>query len=226
MNIRIGASAVILSAMLPLTGCAGPGANPVVSSGDEFGGGPSSPRDGDDSSQQHDSNPSASTDDATPRGFQFESGFLEFGEFDPYTLGDDIFNPCTEITEEEFAEAGFEGMWFEDDGTDPLGRGMASCFFAGDLPDGVIHGFLNSQLNRSIAAEHDLVVREYTSLLLPQLYAVAPRGENEGMCFIQVDTVRGSFGTQAGGSPKRTTTDDACKLAIEDLETLYEHFGR
>ena len=96
--------------MLALTGCAGLGVNPAVSSGDESGSEPSSPRHGDDSSQQHDSNPSASTDDATPRGFQFESGFLEFGEFDPYTLGNDIFNPCTEITEEEFAAAGFEGM--------------------------------------------------------------------------------------------------------------------
>lgn len=226
MNIKIRAAAVILSAMLALTGCAGPGENPAASSGNEFGGEFSSPRDGDDSSQQHVSDPSASTDDVTPRGFQFESGFLEFGEFDPYTLGDDIFNPCTEINEEEFAEAGFEGMWFEDDGTDPLGRGMASCFFAGDLPDGVLHGFSNGQLNRSIAAERGLLVREYTSSLLPELYAVAPRGGNEGMCFIQIDTVRGSFGTQAGGSPNRTTTDEACKLAIKDFETLYEHFGR
>ncbi len=45
-----------------------------------------------------------------PRGFEFESGFLEFGDFDPYTIGDDIFNPCTEITEQEFAAAGFEQM--------------------------------------------------------------------------------------------------------------------
>ena len=163
---------------------------------------------------------------AAPRGFEFESGFLEFGDFDPYAIGDDGFNPCTEITEQEFATAGFEDMWFEDDGAGALGRGMSSCFFAGDLPDGVVHGFSNGQLNRSIAAERGLLVREYTSLLLPELYAVAPRGGNEGMCFIQIDTVRGSFGTQAGGSPNRTTTDEACKLAIKDLETLYNHFGK
>ena len=44
------------------------------------------------------------------RGFEFASGFLEFGDFDPYTIGDDGFNPCTEITEQEFAAAGFEQM--------------------------------------------------------------------------------------------------------------------
>ena len=69
-------------------------------------------------------------DDAAPRGFEFESGFLEFGDFDPYTLGDDIFNPCTEITEQEFAAAGFEAMQY-DDGNNPFSRGIPSCDFGG-----------------------------------------------------------------------------------------------
>ena len=216
MKKSIVVAVTVLVAGGLLAGCAG--AEVGVESATDAGGV------GEVSQQSGSDQPTAA--DAAPRGFEFASGFLEFGDFDPYAIGDDGFKPCTEISEEEFATAGFEDMWFENDGAGVLARGMASCFFAGDLPDGVLHGFSNGKLNRSIAAERGLLVREHTSSLLPELYAVAPRGGNDGMCFIQIDTVRGSFGTQAGGSPNRTTTDEACKLAIKDLETLYSHFGK
>ena len=225
VNIRTGAAAVILSAMLALTGCAGPGVNPAASSGDESGSEPSSPRDGDDASQQHDSNPSASADDATPRGFQFESGFLEFGEFDPYTLGDDIFNPCTEITEEEFAAAGFEQMeYYGVD--DPFNRGIASCDFASNRKDAVGGGFYGGVINRRVAEEQGLVMPEHQSKVLPELYTLPASTGIEGACYTQIDTPRGAFGTHAGGSPRRITTDEACALAIEYAERIFLRYGR
>ena len=42
--------------------------------------------------------------------FHFVSGTLELGEFDPATLGDDLFDPCTEISAEEYAVAGMTGV--------------------------------------------------------------------------------------------------------------------
>ena len=163
-------------------------------------------------------------DDAAPRGFEFASGFLEFGDFDPYTLGDDIFNPCTEITEEEFAAAGFSNKRHQTK-PDAFNRGMTSCYFGKRRSDGVTRGFSNGTLNRSVAEELDLVMDPRPSELLPEMYLLKPRGGNEGMCFTQIDTNRGGFGTQAGGSPIRISTDEACDMAIADLESLYEAYG-
>ena len=42
--------------------------------------------------------------------FHFASGTLELGDFDPATLGDDLFDPCTEISAEEYAAAGMTGV--------------------------------------------------------------------------------------------------------------------
>ena len=159
-----------------------------------------------------------------PRGFEFASGFLEFGDFDPYTLGDDIFNPCTEITEEEFAAAGFSNKRHQTK-PDAFNRGMTSCYFGERRSDGVTRGFSNGTLNRSVAEELDLVMDPRPSELLPEMYLLKPRGGNEGMCFTQIDTNRGGFGTQAGGSPIRISTDEACDMAIADLESLYEAYG-
>lgn len=164
-------------------------------------------------------------DDAAPRGFEFASGFLEFGDFDPYTLGDDIFNPCTEITEEEFAAAGFSNKRHQTK-PDAFNRGMTSCYFGERRPDGVTRGFSNGTLNRNIANERNLVLDPHPSELLPEMYVLRPRGDNEGICFTQIDTKRGGFGTQAGGSPIRISTNEACSMAIADLESLYEMYGK
>ena len=162
--------------------------------------------------------------DAAPRGFEFASGFLEFGDFDPYTLGDGIFNPCTEITEEEFAAAGFSNKRHQTK-PDALSDGMTSCYFGEIRDDGVVRGFSNGTINRVVAEERDLVIHGYTSELLPEMYVLKPRRDNGASCFTQIDTVRGGFGTQVAGPRGRITTDEACALAINDLEALYVRYG-
>ena len=157
------------------------------------------------------------------RGFEFESGFLEFGDFDPYTLGDDGFNPCTEITEEEFAAAGFEGMNY--DGENPLSKGLAVCDFASDRDDAAGGGFYGGVIDRHIAEQRGLILAEYESKVLPELYTLAAANGMEGVCYTQIDTVRGGFGTQAGGSPRRITTGEACEMAIEYAERLFLNYG-
>ena len=158
-----------------------------------------------------------------PRGFEFASGFLEFGDFDPYTLGDDGFNPCTEITEQEFVEAGFEGMNY--DGENPLSKGLAVCDFASDRDDAAGGGFYGGVIDRHIAEQRGLVLAEYQSKVLPELYTLAAANGMEGVCYTQIDTVRGAFGTQAGGSPRRITTGEACEMAIEYAERLFLSYG-
>ena len=148
---------------------------------------------------------------------------MEFGDFDPYTLGDDGFNPCTEITEEEFAAAGFEGMNY--DGENPLSKGLAVCDFASDRDDAAGGGFYGGVIDRHIAEQRGLILAEYESKVLPELYTLAAANGMEGVCYTQIDTVRGGFGTQAGGSPRRTTTGEACEMAIEYAERLFLNYG-
>ena len=158
-----------------------------------------------------------------PRGFEFASGFLEFGDFDPYAIGDDIFNPCTEITEEEFAAAGFEQMRYND-GNNPFSRGIVSCVFASDRDDAV-GGFYGGVIDKSVAEERGLILVGYQSKVLPELYTLPASTGMEGACYSQIDTLRGAFGTYAGGSPRRITTGEACEMAIEYVERLFLSYG-
>ena len=214
MKRSIAVVAAILVSGGLLVGCAGAEAG-VESVTDAGGGGEVSQQSGSDQ-------PTAAG--VAPRGFEFASGFLEFGDFDPYAIGDDIFNPCTEITEEEFAAAGFEQMRY-DDGNSPFSRGIASCDFGGARADGAISGFHVGVINKAIAEERDLVLSSYTSDLLPELYVTRPGSNSEGICFAQIDTVRGAFTAHVGGPPPRVNRDQACAMAIENVERLFLNYG-
>ena len=158
-----------------------------------------------------------------PRGFQFESGFLEFGEFDPYAIGDDVFNPCTEITEEEFGAAGFRQMEY-DDGRNPFSQGIPSCDFVEAQSD-IAGGFYGGVIDRAIAEERELILPEYVSKLIPELYAMRASNGIGGRCYVQIDTGRGAFGAHAGGPSGRVSLDRACGMAIDNAERLFLTHG-
>ena len=158
-----------------------------------------------------------------PRGFEFASGFLEFGDFDPYAIGGDIFNPCTEISEQVFAAAGFEQMQY-DDGNNPFGRGIPSCDFV-EVPSDIAGGFYGGQIDRAIAEERDLILSGYVSELIPELYAIRPSNGIGGRCYVQIDTERGAFGARAGGPSGRVSQDRACGMAIDNAEKLFLTHG-
>ena len=225
VNIRTGAAAVILSALLALTGCAGPGENPAASSGNGPGSvlSPTSEVVGEAPHPSGSDQPTAA--DAAPRGFEFASGFLEFGDFDPYTLGDEGFNPCTEITEQEFATAGFDQMRYYDT-NDPFSNGIASCEFGGSSDDASAGGFYGGQIDRTIAEENGLILPQFTSASIPELYVIKSKIGMEGTCYTQIDTRRGSFGTYFGGPSGRIETDRACVEAIKRAEAMFAVFGR
>ena len=159
-----------------------------------------------------------------PRGFEFASGFLEFGDFDPYAIGDDGFNPCTEITEQEFAAAGFEQMRYYD-ANDPFSNGIAVCNFGGPSDDASAGGFYGGQIDRTIAEENGLILPQFTSASIPELYVIKSKIGMEGTCYTQIDTRRGSFGTHFGGLPGRMETDHACVEAIKRAEAMFAVFG-
>ncbi|OFT84655.1 hypothetical protein HMPREF3101_04045 [Corynebacterium sp. HMSC29G08] len=161
-----------------------------------------------------------------PRGFVFESGFLEFGDFDPYALGDNLFNPCTEITLEEYAAAGFSGVDLESEGW-PI-RVLSSCYIPSmdeQIDRAIVTSYDNGNTTREMIEMQGLLLPQYRSELIPELFAFAANNHDPRFCFVQVDTVRGGFGASAGGFAQDITQAEMCELSIQIFEQLFLEFG-
>ena len=207
---------VMLAADILLVGCAG--TESEVESASEAG-------EVAEAARESGADQPAADDDAAPRGFEFASGFLEFGDFDPYTLGNDIFNPCTEITEDEFAAAGFEQMHYDPRDRATLSNGISVCSFGGIKADRVSVGFSNGNLDRALANEASLILTGYRSELLPELYVVKSKSGRRSICYTQVDTVRGGFGSQAVDLSGQLDQERVCERAISAFEELFQIHG-
>jgi len=159
----------------------------------------------------------------SPRAFVFESGVLEFGDFDPYALGDDLFDPCTEITEAEYAEAGFERLP-EFDSIGELNE-LSFCEVASD--SGLVSiSFSNGTLDREKLDQLGVIYKHHSSPILPELYVYGPASGVEGDCFTQVDTLKGGFGAAVSGSPYSMTQNEICQIAVEKTEQMFLAHGR
>jgi len=155
-----------------------------------------------------------------PAVFHFKSGTLEIGDFDPYTLGDDIFDPCTEISPEEFAAAGFDNVEPIPEEYAGLARGLSACSFTvhSDLPG---EGFGNNNANRKFVEEQISLLTRYSSDSLPDIYVYGPKNGIGTHCYAQIDTTRGGIVSEASGLDGSNSQDRTCEAAIENLEALY-----
>lgn len=152
--------------------------------------------------------------------FHFASGTLELGDFDPDTLGDDLFDPCTEISAEEYAAAGITGveavvsLWGESDGT------TNSCEV--DSEPGVTKIITATRTNESITREAlgDEVWNPETRV--PGLFVHQRSAVDPYACYSQVDTRRGGISVGVSVSGLKKNTEDPCGHAIEQLEILYQ----
>lgn len=160
---------------------------------------------------------------AAPAAFHFKSGTLEIGDFDPYTLGDDIFDPCTEISPEEFATAGFDNVEPIPDEYAGLARGLSTCEIL-DSSGRPIADISNNPANREVIEEKATVFREHTSSLLPALFTYDFEDPNSTGCFAQVDTTRGGLSAGVPGLPGRDERNETCDRAIRIIEELHNSF--
>ncbi|WP_291314894.1 DUF3558 family protein [Corynebacterium sp. UBA2622] len=147
--------------------------------------------------------------------FHFKSGDLVLGEFDPYTIGDDLFNPCEEISDEEFAELGLHAK--RDLGYNPVTQ-KAGCYFKPDDPRVQI-GFVSNAANKLIVLSKMKLHSENDWGSVPGAY-VFEHPNLQGNCYAMVDTERGAFGTNAVS----VSIDDQnylCALAQDGLERIY-----
>lgn len=194
----------------------------VVASVTGCGGGAPVPEPGAASSAAKSSGdaPVADAGAEAPQAFVFESGVLEIGDFDPFTLGDDIFDPCTEITPEEFAAAGFDRVEPLPEDLQGLARGLSVCEVF--RPDGTTNAhFSNSKVNRQTLEEKAEILEEPNSIHLPAAYVFVPKDLGGG-CFAQVDTKRGGI---VAGVVEEMDGDhtQACTTALSMLEQLHSN---
>lgn len=169
---------------------------------------------------------SQSAAEESPRAFYFESGVLEFGDFDPYSLGNSLFNPCTEITPDEFAAAGFPEIIVKDEGR--TFHGLNTCHLPStdeQRDKAVTVSFGNGNTTREMIEAQGLIYPDYRSELIPELFAFAANDFYPGYCYTQIDTARGGFGASAGGDSRYVTTEEMCTAAIEVVEQLYRELG-
>ena len=164
--------------------------------------------------------PESAEDKPQAQAFVFESGVLEIGDFDPYTIGDDIFDPCTEITKEEFAAAGFDEVELYPKEYSDISGGLKPCgltFNSGE--DSVT--LSNNVSNRSVIEDAYGTEQEWQSMRLPEMYVFSPRMGTSTGCFAQVDTVRGAVTMMASGLEMTSSRESNCAKAQKTLENLF-----
>lgn len=157
----------------------------------------------------------------SPAAFHFKSGTLEIGDFDPYALGDDIFDPCTEISPEEFAAAGFENVEPIPEEYRGLNPDVNACFFE----TGMQHYALSiaaTNANREIVEETKPIHDAIRSRTLPPTYVYGTGLADDTDCYAQIDTNRGGLSISVTRPPGLGNFEDSCEVAISTLESLFK----
>lgn len=154
-----------------------------------------------------------------PPAFHFQSGDLVLGDFTYEEVAGNIFNPCEEISAEEFAAIGFEmdGRTHSDETTGL--RGCALKPVVSDFRSYVITGgsgnFQSTKADRKI-------VRQNASSVLPNAYTYVHLDRDDDVCGAAVDTSRGQFGIGVGQIEGAQPREAFCERAIEVLEAFYQ----
>lgn len=161
-----------------------------------------------------------SDSETAPAAFHFKSGTLEIGDFDPYALGDDIFDPCTEISPEEFAAAGFDNVEIFPEEYSGLLQGLKVCDVA-KHNDVASEAFGNNNANRAYIKDQIPLLPQYKSSILPEIFVFGPKNGVGTHCYAQVDTVRGGLVSQVTGLGNQQSLERACEVAIRNLETIF-----
>lgn len=171
--------------------------------------------------EQHAEAEAASSPETTEvPAFHFESGTLELGDFDPQTLGDDLFDPCTEISEEEFAAAGITGVEAYGSG-EYAANGAIGCTLEAEM-SGTSRMIIMNPANLQILqsdVHRDVVIRNGS--VVDGLYTHTVPSSGGRVCFAQVDTVRGGLTAEYSISSNLHRALDPCEKAVETLELLY-----
>lgn len=150
--------------------------------------------------------------------FHFRSGTLELGDFVYEDIKDNLFDPCQEISAEEFAQIGFKSTGRTQYVAD---TGVIGCGLTGGNVD-LAYAVATSPANKEMVKNQGLLVEEEVSEVIPDAFLARGREESiyEG-CVAAVDTSRGQFAAIVGEGFVEEPFDDMCRSAIQILEDLY-----
>lgn len=159
------------------------------------------------------------------KAFVFESGTVPIGDFDPFTLApEDYFDPCNDITEDEFRRAGFTGeIKRSTAGEMDSPNGTSVCTFSNSEDFSTIGLAMVDSAREQVSQQRE-ILKEHSSELLPEIYVYNDGIEYATMtpCVAQIDTERGAIGTFFQTMDERVDLDEYCEIAIQNLESLYE----
>ena len=169
--------------------------------------------------------PTLSAPDAGPEptqpdvpAFHFASGDLVLGDFDYEAIKNEMFDPCEEISEEEFAAVRLEKVgtqsWRE--------GGNVGCGLIGsDLRKGYAIGTTPVTRAQVESVPEDLISSS-ASDIIPGLLTY--RGENPAIfgCVAAVDTIRGQFSVVVDQDTQPDSLDPLCESAVQIMEIFYQ----
>ncbi|MCQ4627085.1 DUF3558 domain-containing protein [Corynebacterium sp. CCUG 65737] len=150
--------------------------------------------------------------------FHFRSGTLELGDFVYEDIKDNLFDPCQEISAEEFAQIGFESTG---QSRYLIHNGGWGCALEGGDPNLIYLVATASSTKDEIVAGAERVSVDMSDVVDD---AVTYRGfdDEEESCIAAVDTVRGQFSVLAGRFEGSVTFEELCNEAVTVLDHLYE----
>ncbi|WIM66953.1 DUF3558 family protein [Corynebacterium breve] len=159
--------------------------------------------------------------DASTDAFHFASGDLEIGPFDPEETLPVLFDPCKEISADEFAAIGFttDGVTIPAHGGQVLGCGLESDSVA-PFPDSIVVAGL---LASSKEVERQARMQEgMSSTVLKNAVVVENRPFDGTACGSYVETHRGTLWVEVSNGRSGTDLFSLCNQSLEILENLYK----
>lgn len=164
----------------------------------------------------------APADDADRPAFHFASGDLVLGDFNYEDIAGNIFNPCEEISAEEFAAIGFE----KDEARKHLRRTQQvySCPLIGqNTLTGQSYMVLSGPGSFDSLEGQAELFDEHVSEVVPGLFTHGPAAIESDVCYASVDTLRGQLSAAVGASESAESREKLCSEAIKLIEKLFMH---
>lgn len=166
----------------------------------------------------HDSSDTNESIDSDAPAFHFASGDLPLGDFDYEAIKDNLFDPCKEISAEEFAAVGFSsnGKTLRDEI-----QNLNACRLDSIENPSAYALLISGPKNRGEFRDAGLIVDENPSALIPQAYSSKAAKSEDNICYATVDTARGQLAVAIddlfGDSPREAL----CSEAVQILESFY-----
>ncbi|WP_018296428.1 DUF3558 family protein [Corynebacterium lubricantis] len=166
--------------------------------------------------------PQSTTEEESAQAFHFESGVLPIGDFNPEEVYPDVFNPCEEISAEEFAAIGYEVRGE----TQSRGQGsLLSC----RIQNGTEND-LTILIEGSLAAFEDFeaqgeILSTHPETQLAGMVLYRSQQDDPASCRAAVPTYRGHLTVSVQKGLTNKSVPELCTSATEILNTLHSTYS-